>query len=70
MFFKLKASAARIAAPAATEPLVSDAEVDAPEKFRHRVAHDLSDIENRSLEFDRYIPLRTPFALLWTENAY
>jgi Undecaprenyl-phosphate glucose phosphotransferase len=45
-------------------------EVNTPEKLQHRVEHDLYYIENWSLLFDMYILLRTPFALLKTENAY
>ena len=45
-------------------------EVNTPEKLQHRVEHDLCYIENWSLLFDLYILLRTPFALLRTENAY
>jgi Undecaprenyl-phosphate glucose phosphotransferase len=45
-------------------------EVNTPEKLQHRVEHDLYYIENWSLVFDCYILLRTPFALLKTENAY
>ena len=45
-------------------------EVNTPEKLQHRVEHDLYYIENWSLLFDLYILLRTPFALLRTENAY
>lgn len=45
-------------------------ELDSPEKLQQRVEHDLYYIENWSLLFDLYILLRTPFALLKTENAY
>jgi Undecaprenyl-phosphate glucose phosphotransferase len=45
-------------------------EVNTPEKLQNRVEHDLYYIENWSLLFDLYILLRTPFALLKTENAY
>jgi exopolysaccharide biosynthesis polyprenyl glycosylphosphotransferase len=45
-------------------------ELDTPEKLQHRVEHDLYYIENWSLLFDLYILLRTPFALLRSENAY
>jgi Undecaprenyl-phosphate glucose phosphotransferase len=45
-------------------------EVNTPEKLQQRVEHDLYYIENWSLLFDIYILLRTPFALLRTENAY
>ncbi len=45
-------------------------ELDTAEKLEHRVEHDLYYIENWSLMFDLYILLRTPFALMKTENAY
>jgi Undecaprenyl-phosphate glucose phosphotransferase len=45
-------------------------ETDTAEKIQARVEHDLYYIENWSLLFDFYILLRTPFALLKTENAY
>jgi Undecaprenyl-phosphate glucose phosphotransferase len=45
-------------------------ETDTHEKIQQRVEHDLFYIENWSLLFDLYIILRTPFALLKTENAY
>jgi Undecaprenyl-phosphate glucose phosphotransferase len=45
-------------------------ELDTPEKLQHRVEHDLYYIENWSLLFDLYILMRTPFALMKTENAY
>jgi Undecaprenyl-phosphate glucose phosphotransferase len=45
-------------------------EVNTAEKLQNRVEHDLYYIENWSLLFDCYILLRTPFALLKTENAY
>jgi Undecaprenyl-phosphate glucose phosphotransferase len=45
-------------------------ELNTPEKLQQRVEHDLYYIENWSLLFDIYILLRTPFALLKTENAY
>ena len=45
-------------------------EVNTPEKLQNRVEHDLYYIENWSMLFDLYILLRTPFALLRTENAY
>jgi Undecaprenyl-phosphate glucose phosphotransferase len=45
-------------------------ETDTQEKLQQRVEHDLYYIENWSLLFDIYILLRTPFALLKTENAY
>ncbi|MXN67309.1 undecaprenyl-phosphate glucose phosphotransferase [Stappia sp. GBMRC 2046] len=45
-------------------------EVDTPEKIQKRVEFDVYYIENWSVLFDLYILLRTPFALLNTENAY
>ena len=45
-------------------------ETDTHEKIQKRVEHDLYYIENWSVLFDLYIMLRTPFALLKTENAY
>ncbi len=45
-------------------------ETDTSEKIQRRVEHDLYYIENWSVLFDLYILLRTPFALLKTENAY
>jgi len=45
-------------------------ETDTEEKIERRVEHDLYYIENWSLVFDLYILLRTPFALLKTEQAY
>ena len=45
-------------------------ETDTQEKIQQRVEHDLYYIENWSVLFDLYILLRTPFALLKTENAY
>ena len=45
-------------------------ETDTQEKIQKRVEHDLHYIENWSVLFDLYILLRTPFALLKTENAY
>ena len=45
-------------------------ETDTDEKIQRRVEHDLYYIENWSVLFDLYIVLRTPFALLKTENAY
>ena len=45
-------------------------ETDTHEKIQQRVEHDLYYIENWSLLLDLYIMLRTPFALLKTENAY
>ncbi len=45
-------------------------EINTAEKLQRRVEHDLYYIENWSLLFDLYILMRTPFALLRTENAY
>ncbi len=45
-------------------------ETDTHEKIQKRVEHDLYYIENWSVLFDLYILLRTPLALLKTENAY
>ncbi len=45
-------------------------ETDTHEKIQQRVEHDLYYIENWSVLFDFYILLRTPLALLKTENAY
>lgn len=45
-------------------------ETDTHEKIQNRVEHDLFYIENWSVLFDLHILLRTPFALLKTENAY
>jgi Undecaprenyl-phosphate glucose phosphotransferase len=45
-------------------------ETDTHEKIQQRVEHDLYYIENWSVLLDLYITLRTPFALLKTENAY
>lgn len=45
-------------------------ETDTGEKIQRRVEHDLYYIENWSVLFDLYILLRTPFALLKSENAY
>jgi exopolysaccharide biosynthesis polyprenyl glycosylphosphotransferase len=45
-------------------------ETDTQEKIQRRVEHDLYYIENWSVVFDFMITLRTPFALLKTENAY
>ena len=45
-------------------------ETDSQEKIQQRVEHDLYYIENWSILLDIYILLRTPFALLRTENAY
>ena len=45
-------------------------EVDSEEKIQKRVEFDLYYIENWSVMFDLYILLRTPLALLKSENAY
>jgi Undecaprenyl-phosphate glucose phosphotransferase len=45
-------------------------ELDTAEKLQNRVECDLYYIENWSLGFDLYILLRTPFALIRSENAY
>jgi len=45
-------------------------ETDTHDKIQNRVEHDLYYIENWSVLLDLYILLRTPFALLSTENAY
>jgi Undecaprenyl-phosphate glucose phosphotransferase len=45
-------------------------ELDTPEKLEKRVECDLYYIENWSLGFDLYILMRTPFALMRSENAY
>jgi Undecaprenyl-phosphate glucose phosphotransferase len=45
-------------------------ETDTNEKIQRRVEHDLYYIENWSVFFDVYILVRTPFALMNTENAY
>jgi Undecaprenyl-phosphate glucose phosphotransferase len=45
-------------------------ETDTEEKILRRVEHDLYYIENWSLALDLYILLRTPFAIVDTENAY
>ncbi len=45
-------------------------ETDTHEKIQQRVEHDLNYIENWSIPFDLVILMRTPFALLKTENAY
>jgi Undecaprenyl-phosphate glucose phosphotransferase len=45
-------------------------ETDTPEKIQKRVEHDIYYIENWSLVLDVYILLKTPFALLKSENAY
>jgi Undecaprenyl-phosphate glucose phosphotransferase len=45
-------------------------ETDTHDKIQNRVEHDLYYIENWSALLDLYILVRTPFALLSTENAY
>ena len=45
-------------------------ETDTREKLEQRVKHDLEYIDGWSLMFDLMIILRTPFALLKSENAY
>jgi lipopolysaccharide/colanic/teichoic acid biosynthesis glycosyltransferase len=45
-------------------------ETDTREKLEQRVKHDLEYIDNWSLWLDIYIVLKTPFALLKSENAY
>ena len=45
-------------------------ETDTVEKIEQRVKHDLEYIDHWSLGFDLYILMKTPFALLKTENAY
>jgi Undecaprenyl-phosphate glucose phosphotransferase len=45
-------------------------EVDSAEKIQRRVEFDLYYIENWSVLFDAYILLKTPLALLKTDNAY
>ncbi len=45
-------------------------ETDTPEKIQKRVECDIYYIENWSLLLDSYILLKTPFALLRSENAY
>ena len=45
-------------------------EVDSEEKIQKRVEFDLYYIENWSVLFDLYILLKTPLALVKTENAY
>ncbi len=45
-------------------------ETDTHEKIENRVKHDLEYIDRWSLWFDLYIILKTPFALLKSENAY
>ena len=45
-------------------------ETDTVEKIEQRVKHDLEYIDKWSLGFDLYILMKTPFALLKTDNAY
>lgn len=45
-------------------------EVDSAEKIQRRVEFDLFYIENWSVLFDAYILVKTPIALLKTDNAY
>jgi Undecaprenyl-phosphate glucose phosphotransferase len=45
-------------------------ETDTKEKLEQRVKHDLEYIDKWSLWFDLYIILKTPFALLKSDNAY
>src|SRR5262249_25842555 len=45
-------------------------ETDTHEKIQKRVEHDLYYIENWSVLLDLYILVRTPVALMKTENAY
>jgi putative colanic acid biosynthesis UDP-glucose lipid carrier transferase len=45
-------------------------ETETLDKMEQRVRYDLYYIENWSLLFDLYILLRTPLALLKSENAY
>jgi Undecaprenyl-phosphate glucose phosphotransferase len=45
-------------------------EIDSAEKIQKRVEFDLYYIENWSVIFDLYILLKTPLALLKSENAY
>lgn len=45
-------------------------ETDTREKIEQRVKHDLEYIDRWSLGLDLYILVRTPFALLKSENAY
>ena len=44
-------------------------ETDTKEKIEQRVSHDLDYIDRCSLGFDLYILLKTPLALLKTQNA-
>jgi Undecaprenyl-phosphate glucose phosphotransferase len=45
-------------------------ETDTPEKIQKRVEHDIYYLENWSLLLDLLILIKTPFALLKSENAY
>ncbi|MEQ8825168.1 MAG: undecaprenyl-phosphate glucose phosphotransferase [Filomicrobium sp.] len=45
-------------------------ETDTHEKIQKRVEHDIYYIENWSIFFDLYILIKTPLALLKSENAY
>jgi len=45
-------------------------ETDTADKIQKRVEHDLYYIENWSIALDLYILVRTPLALLKTDNAY
>jgi lipopolysaccharide/colanic/teichoic acid biosynthesis glycosyltransferase len=45
-------------------------ETDTSEKIQKRVEHDLYYIDHWSVLLDLYILLKTPFALLSSENAY
>jgi Undecaprenyl-phosphate glucose phosphotransferase len=45
-------------------------ELTSPDKIKQRVEHDLYYIENGSVLFDAMILLKTPLALLKSENAY
>lgn len=45
-------------------------ETDTHEKIQKRVEHDIYYIENWSIFFDLYILIKTPLALLSTENSY
>jgi lipopolysaccharide/colanic/teichoic acid biosynthesis glycosyltransferase len=45
-------------------------ETDTADKIQHRVEYDLYYIENWSVLFDLLILLKTPLALLKSENAY
>ena len=45
-------------------------ETDSKEKIEQRILHDLDYIDQWSLGYDLYILLKTPLALLKTQNAY